>query len=383
MNKTVLMVCSQYPPVYGGAGQQASLLATKLAALQYNVTIITLDQDSAGTEKSPGLRIVRILKGVAPRGPFSRLVSTVALGLWSALHVLLKRPAAVHVHGAYWWSIPPVLAARWIGSVTLVKITRDGEDDPVTIVNKRIFRFPVGRLYSLAIRKATYLIALNDDVIRASERAGLRSKTLRINNGVDSALFSMDSAAGVDLMRSAGVGSAPVVLYVGYMARHKGVFDLVEAWPATEISERAELWLVGPSTGFYRELGDPIEREVEKLQALGYNIKLFGKRPASELPEFYRNANVFVLPSYAEGMPNSLAEAIVAGCRIVATRLPGIEAICPANESFLVQPGDRDSLAEALDAVFDTPRETSEETRGSLDIDRIVQRYAELYERNV
>ena len=80
MNLKVLMVCSQYPPVYGGAGQQASLLAEHLHRKGWRVTVVTLDQLSKGSSTDGGFKVKRVSCLSGRAGRLARGVSTIGLG---------------------------------------------------------------------------------------------------------------------------------------------------------------------------------------------------------------------------------------------------------------------------------------------------------------
>ena len=79
------------------------------------------------------------------------------------------------------------------------------------------------------------------------------------------------------------------------------------------------------------------------LDALSGHVRRVLPRPREEVLALYAEADVFVLPSFSEGLPLVLVEALACGCRLVATRLPGVV-------SGLAEP-----LGDALDLV-DLPR---------------------------
>lgn len=353
MKKTVVMVCSQYPPTYGGAGKQAQLLSDALASRGWNVSIVTLDQSGAGSGgRGENVKVIRLLKGIAGTNALRRALTTVVLGLGAAFIVLLSRPRAVHVHGAYWWSIPPLLAARLIGATTVVKVTRDGEDDPETVMGRKALGcVPLGWIYGMSFKAADFVVTLSAEAFtKASRSLALPGCVKLIRNGVDVSALERTPARRSRARQQFDVGpDVQVTTFVGYLVEHKGVLDLLAAWKQRETDLDKELWLVGPYDGYYRELTSGVLAQIEDMQASGHKIRLFGHVEAEQMPSIYWATDVFTLPSYAEGMPNSLAEAIVAGCAIVATAIPGITDIVDSNQACLVQPGDVTALSSALD----------------------------------
>jgi glycosyltransferase involved in cell wall biosynthesis len=141
------------------------------------------------------------------------------------------------------------------------------------------------------------------------------------------------------------------VLFVGTWIPRKGTETLIAAWrsfaqdPALSDSDLS-LTVFG--------LADD-HPDASRLRS-GMTARVFaaGSAPHEVVLRACARHDVFVLPSYFEGMPLSVLEAAAAGCAIVATALPGIEAIFgPPSESaargaVLVPPGDFSSVSSAL-----------------------------------
>jgi glycosyltransferase involved in cell wall biosynthesis len=70
--------------------------------------------------------------------------------------------------------------------------------------------------------------------------------------------------------------------------------------------------------------------------------------PTLEPERFYRELNVFVLPSHSEGMPLALMEAMASGLPVVATSVGGIPEIVPEEVGWLCSPGDPNELAATM-----------------------------------
>jgi teichuronic acid biosynthesis glycosyltransferase TuaC len=81
-------------------------------------------------------------------------------------------------------------------------------------------------------------------------------------------------------------------------------------------------------------------------------VTLAGRRPHAELPDWYRASDLAVLPSYSEGLPNVLREAVACGRPFVATRVGGIPEIADPSYSRLVSPGSPPELADAIRAML-------------------------------
>jgi glycosyltransferase involved in cell wall biosynthesis len=137
------------------------------------------------------------------------------------------------------------------------------------------------------------------------------------------------------------------ILYLGRFSERKGVFDLLKACaivrskhPAIRIRCGGEGEVAGVEA-LARELG-----LAESLHMLGW---VSGAAKDRELMQ----ATIYVLPSYAEGLPMGVLEAMAAGTPTVATSVGGIPDLIENGVSgFLIEPGDIDALADRIDLLL-------------------------------
>jgi len=147
--------------------------------------------------------------------------------------------------------------------------------------------------------------------------------------------------------RAAGaVRRGPVVLAVGRLAAQKGFGTLIEAaarW--RDISPEPVLVIVGEG---------PLEEQLKaQAAALGLTVEFAGLR--TDVPRLLAAAAVFVLPSWWEGQPLVLQEALRAGVPIVATGAGGTPALVGEDAAVLIPPGDPERLADGVRAVLTDP----------------------------
>ena len=136
------------------------------------------------------------------------------------------------------------------------------------------------------------------------------------------------------------------LLFVGRLAGVKGVPILLEAMAALKARHPAlRLVLIGDG---------PERATLEALaKPLGDSVSFLGYRSQSEVAEALAQADVFALPSFAEGVPVVLMEAMAAGVPVVATQIAGIpELVRHGDSGLLVPPGDAEALTEAIDALL-------------------------------
>ncbi len=138
-------------------------------------------------------------------------------------------------------------------------------------------------------------------------------------------------------------------VFLGRIGKRKGAFDLLEAFARLEpeYRERAELTLAG--------IG---ELEQARSLAESLNIKQHVTFPAWVDPQarnrLLSKADVFLLPSYNEGLPMALLEAMSWGLPVITTPVGGIpEVVTHSETGLLVNPGDLQQLAEALQSLIE------------------------------
>uniref|UniRef100_UPI0035658520 glycosyltransferase n=1 Tax=Sulfurovum sp. TaxID=1969726 RepID=UPI0035658520 len=143
--------------------------------------------------------------------------------------------------------------------------------------------------------------------------------------------------------------TAPVIVSAGRLAPEKGYPDLIMA--VKELSKTQDIKLIMLGEG-------PMRDELERLIArenLSSNIKLLGFQ---ENPlKYYSKADVFVLSSYVEGLPNVLVEAMMCGCTPVSTDCPTGPREVLQNEKYgyIVPMHDPKAMALGIKKALDNP----------------------------
>jgi len=176
------------------------------------------------------------------------------------------------------------------------------------------------------------------------------------------------------------------VLYAGKLSRAKGVPWLLQALkklPADEFT----FHLVGDSDGAEKE------EILELAGEMGSSIQIHGKIEQDHLAEMMRQTDLFVLPSFYEGLPLVLLEALACGSRIVATSLPGISELFSGIDSDwieLVEPpqlasidipepsaGEKfiTALARALQTQFELIRKPHQDIETPDEIQSLLKNY--------
>lgn len=205
-------------------------------------------------------------------------------------------------------------------------------------VMRRIYRPFVGQYVALSGHLEHYL----------SQRVGVRASRIeRICNGVDVNRFSPAREGRTLLMGSPfNASEYKVIGTVGRLQAIKDQMTLVEAFAGllrSHPGDAAHLRLMIVGEGAMRK---PLE---ERISALGLQDKVWlaGERP--DIPDVMRAMDVFVLPSRAEGISNTILEAMASGLPVVATHVGGnAELVSPGVSGLLVPPGQPQAMADAI-----------------------------------
>ena len=237
------------------------------------------------------------------------------------------------------WAYPDAVAgylfARLLGKKFILKV--HGSDINVLAQSK---------IRALQIRyvanSAEYVLAVSHALKRRLVALGVNEqKIMVLYNGVDGALFNRQ-----DNLRCQNVTQ---LLYVGNLKQEKGVFELLDAFEVLK-RNRPNLRLLFAGGG---GMADELSRRIRQKN-LAEAVQLLGPVCHADLPAIMNSASVVVLPSYDEGVPNVLLEAMSCGIPVVASRVGGIpEIVNEGKTGILCERKDVESLAHALAQSLD------------------------------
>lgn len=197
------------------------------------------------------------------------------------------------------------------------------------------------------LRAARRVLVVSGDLGRvAVEGYGADASRIRIvPNGCDAAIFHPQDRAAA--RAALGVpGDARLIVYVGRLVPEKGLRELLDAMDVLAASDPAPaLALVGEG---------PMRAEIQaRVAALPPGrVHLPGAQPPREVARWMAAADVVTLPSYSEGHPNVLVEALACGRPVVATPVGGIPEVVDAASGLLVPARDAAALAAGLRAAL-------------------------------
>lgn len=222
---------------------------------------------------------------------------------------------------------------------------------------------PISRFHTRSVlRNADFLLTVSEDLRKKAVAMGAPAKKSRtMLNGCDHSIFHIGdrhaarAALGID-------GDAISIVYVGRIDIRKGLRELVEAVVSVRLQQPdVQLYLVG--TGPDRNL---IQERIKSFDAESY-IHLQGACAPGDVPLWMAASDLVTLPSYMEGCPNVVLEALACGRPVVATAVGGIPEILNEECGCLVAPQDVHTLAHGLATVLkrrlDAPAISAHSTR--------------------
>ena len=160
---------------------------------------------------------------------------------------------------------------------------------------------------------------------------------------------------GVDAAFHAGepkpIAASNRFLAVARLSEQKGIPTLIEACALLKRDgRRFALTIIGDG-----ELRGAIEAQIA-TEGLGPEVTLAGWKTPDEVRRAIEDAGVFVLPSYAEGLPVSIMEAMALGRPVISTYVAGIpELVIPGENGWLVPASDAEALAGAMTEALEAP----------------------------
>ncbi len=336
----VVMVSHGYYPRLGGAERQLAALTSLLKDEGLDICVLTRrDTGLTAFERIRGIPVYR-LPSSGTKGIASFTFTLTALWL---LHRL--RPDIIHAHGLLSPAATAIAARRLFGTSVAVKILRGGRSGLGDI--DRLGQKFLGK-YRLAevCQQVDRFIAISQEI--DMELAALDIPTTRrvlIPNGVDTTHFiPLPPERKRELRQTLNLPDVRIVIFTGRLSPEKRIHHLLTIWPVIRQTCPDALLLVlgtGP--------------EMHKLrQAAGPGIQFAGG--VDDVCPYLQAADLFVLPSVAEGLSNALLEAMATGLPAVVTDVGGAADVITHNHNgMLVPSGDVAALQDAVLTLLEDP----------------------------
>ncbi|MBI4450096.1 glycosyltransferase family 4 protein [Candidatus Uhrbacteria bacterium] len=365
----------------GGMERQALQLAAEFRTRGRDVTGITCVHRSA--MRRMGVRRTGILRDV----PIHRIPLRAGWERWNAvrfacgafLYLLTfrRRPVIIHAHQLWTSGLIASAARRLLPRArVLVKNCSGGVIGDI----RQLRKFPCAdRVLQFLRRGCDAFIAVSEETDYEMRAAGL-GPIVAIPNAVDTMYFAPAAPDARAAFRHEVFGSdigGPMILFVGRLVPKKRVAVILDA--VARLGGDAVLCIIGDG---------PLRASLEaRAQELGVVERVWFLGHQADVRPAYHAADVLVLPSENEGMPNVLVEAMSCGVPVIGTAIPSIRALVDDGVSGLLVPLDDEvALADALrrilsNQIFAQTLATAgrERVRARYTLPAIAEAYARVY----
>lgn len=273
-------------------------------------------------------------KGIKLRQAFSTKVKNldaVLSSLFASVSVTREHFDVIHYHAtgpALMLIIPKVFSRKSKIVVTIHsmdKLMRKG----------KIAKLYMSIAERVIVRYADEIIVVSKSLKKYMEDTYGR-EVIYVPNGVSIRYNKSD-----DVLRKYGLTKHDYALYVGRIVSIKGIELLLEAFRGIETSKKLVL------AGGY-DYSSAYFNKIRELVSEDKRVLLLGEVVGDDLWNLYRNSSVFVLPSFSEGMPLSVLEAMYFDCNILTSNIESCSDLVGLDNTFVM--GDVDSLKNCLEA---------------------------------
>ena len=381
---------------FPGKGSVSSIvyyLARYIIEKGYDVTILERDHGKRPrTEYIDGIKYVRIGADKLPAAPYELIKSPTGLAkllrdgfdVANKINKFLKEEDfdVIHVHFPFASSIL-VNVNRKLRE-KMVYTAHIGEEKKRFALDSSsplLLKFFSPDLYLMKrVRKS---IVLNEPLKDELVVKGIKEKKLEvIPNGVNVDDFNL-SEEEVKRVKEKYKLNETTVMFAGTITPRKGVEYLLKA--AEILKEEAALFLIVGNTSLDREYAEKVMEYAKKKEV---KAEFTGFVPYEDLKALYSACDVFILPSFEEGDPIALKDALAAGKPLIGTKIGGILAqLKDSWNGFLVEPANERRLAEKIKFLVENKEERARMGKNSrklaeeeFDWKIISEKYLEVYE---
>lgn len=331
----ICMYTSEFPPDVGGISSYVYNLSKRFVERGHDVTVITRGTwRKTYCEEIDGIYVYKVRFIPFFPSPFK----IHQLYINKLLKSLKFNFDLIHLHGTL-IPVKPIFN----NSLPVIFTSHGASKKKLDHMEAKTLHFFIVKLLRKHLFELEQEIVEKSDMLTAVSRScaddlrmyhSLKKEITIVNNGVDTNFF----------VPSKNRSNLRFILYTGRFEVFKGLSDLIEC--SSIVCKKypdVKFILVGSGT-----ILDNLKKQVNKLK-LEDNIIFTGSLSKSQIIEYYQNATIFVLPSYREGFPTSLMEAMSCGIPSIATDVEGSSELIKHSENgLLVPPKNPEKLAESI-----------------------------------
>ena len=277
--------------------------------------------------------------------------------------IIKKKPHTCHIHtslntGAFWRDSLYLITCRFFGKRILLQI-HGGKLDEFLAIYPQIIQRIILHILNLAHQ----IIVLSNFQADAFKGTYIQDRLLIIPNMIEYTDFQFTP-------QYKGNNNVSILMIASHFTREKGVFEILEAINRLSSNDiQCNLIIIGSGKE------EEAMRSFIKTHTLDDKVQITGFLGKSEIIHHLQHSSIFVLPSYSEGFPMVVLEAMASGLPIVATRVGAIpEMIKNDINGYVVDIKSIDQLTDKIKHLIEYPEKRS--AMGQANIVKVRQLYS-------
>lgn len=341
-SKKILILTTAYKPFIGGSEIAIEEITKRLPNIFFDIVTPRFKKNLPSYEKAGNVSIYRVGRG----NIFDKFFFPV-FGAIKAKQILKTYSEKIaHAYQASYGAAAGWLLKRFSHEVKFFLTLQEGEN-----LNKQ--NFLKRALRSVIIRSADVITVISNYLKNYATKINNNAKIFVIPNGVDLTKFNVEKKKNIVMARK-NIGierDVKVIVTVSRLVPKNGIGDLIEALAILEKQKKnneLRLLIIGQGP-----LENVLKSKVKKF-GLSESVIITGGIPNDKIPSYLAIADIFVRPSYSEGLGNAFLEAMAMGIPIIGTQVGGIPDFLEDGETGLFcKISDPNDLADKINQILE------------------------------
>lgn len=327
------------PDVLGGVETHCEELYAFMKE-KYPETEVCVIRRSSYVENSKGLKSFKGIDLKTLKSPKTKSLEAIFHTVSAVLYAAIKRPDILHIHAIGPNLITPL--ARLLGlKVVMTHHGPDYERQKWSKLAKKILR--IGEW--AGVKFSNQVIVISEEIRNQLEKKYNKTDSILIPNGVPVPIKPDNKS----YLNKIGLENKPFIFTLGRFVPEKGFDNLIRSYKRSGVSDRFKLVVAGDA-----DHESSYSSNLKKL-AKNEGVILTGFLKGEPLQQLFTNCSLFVLPSYHEGLPISLLEAMSYDCNILASNINANREV-KLPEDFYFEVGNEDELSKKLSDRLQSPK---------------------------
>lgn len=230
------------------------------------------------------------------------------------------------------WAFPDALVCGWLKRLAGYRLYIQCLGSDINVHQQHPRR---RAMLAAAFSSADAVITVSEDLAKKARQISPAADVITIYNGVNFERFRLQNQQA----------TAKSLIFIGNLIKTKGVFELLQAIKLLNDPE-VTLHMVGGGPE-----AQALARTANEL-GMSNQVQFYGRLPHQQVSELLQHSQLLVLPSYSEGVPNVIMEALACGIPVVATSVGGIPEVVSEQSGVLLADHQPASIAAGIQQAW-------------------------------